>query len=123
MTRDDPVGRFYRALGEGDMAAMRACFTPAARLWHCFDGIEQSLDESCEGWAKLVAGTVARGIADVIQRNAGDVVVQQHDFWIETQDGQRSAWHVCLVVRIEAGLIARIDEYIDRAGRFVPGSR
>jgi ketosteroid isomerase-like protein len=116
----DPIGRLYDALRNGDIAAMRACCAADVRVWHCFDGIEQSLDQACDGWAQLIDGTAARGIDHVVQRRAGDVLVQQHDFWMETRDAQRSAWHVCLVVRIEDDCIMRIDEYIDRAARFPP---
>ena len=120
MTTGDPIRRFYAAFGDHDMAAMRACFTADARLWHCFDGIEQSLDEAAEAWAQLFVSTRTCGIDNIVRRDAADVVVQQHDFWMETGDGTRLAWHVCLLVRIEGERIARIDEYIDRAGRFTP---
>jgi hypothetical protein len=36
----------------------------------------------------------------------------------KTQAGDMVGWAICVVVKIKNGLITRIDEYIDRAGKF-----
>ena len=54
-----------RALARGDVAAARACCTPDMIVWHSFDRIELTLDETVQGWNDLVAAFPERGFADV----------------------------------------------------------
>ena len=37
------------------------------------------------------------------------------------KDGTRKAWPVCIVVQVQGGQIARLDEYIDMSAGFDPG--
>jgi hypothetical protein len=39
---------------------------------------------------------------------------------VRTAAGDRMAWPLCLFVTLRDGLVSRMDEYIDRAGRYVP---
>lgn len=120
MTEQTPVDRLYDALARGDTAGARACCTPDARFWHCFDGEAQDLDTAVRGWEQLIAHSAARGIEDVRRRPLDDGFVQQHMFAMTTAAGARKGWAVCLVVRLDGDLIARVDEYMDRAGSFAP---
>jgi ketosteroid isomerase-like protein len=116
----NPVERYYEALSRGDIAGVLGCFTPDARVWHCFDGVAEDLDTTAKNLTGLVGGTDERGIEDVSVIPTEDGFVQRHVFVLRTRDGVRRAWPVCLVVRTENGLIRRLDEYIDRAGAFTP---
>lgn len=115
-----PIDRMYAALAAGDVAAVKACFVPEARVWHSFDRIEQDLDAAAASWTALIAHSQARGIADIRCRQTADGLVQQHVFVLQLPSGERKAWPVCLVVTLDGDRIARIDEYIDRAGSFTP---
>lgn len=114
------VDRFYDALAVGDVPSARACFTPNAQIWHSFDAITQDVDAAAAGWSAMIAGTTERGTHDIRRHVTADGFVQQHVYAVRAAAGQRTAWPVCLVLRIEGGLIARLDEYIDRAGSFSP---
>lgn len=118
---ETPIDAMYAGLARGDIAAVAACFAPDARLWHSFDGIEQDAEAAAQGWAGLIAHSEARGIADVRRHPIENGLVQQHVFWLRTPGGVRKAWPVCLVVRLEGDRIARLEEYMDRAGSFDPG--
>ena len=118
MSERHALDRMYAAFAEGDVAAARACFTPEARIWHCFDGEAQDVETAAKAWAGLFAHSRARSIEDVRCQPTPDGIVQQHLFLLELPSGERKAWPVCIVVRFEGGLIARLDEYIDRAGSF-----
>jgi hypothetical protein len=48
--------------------------------------------------------------------------VQRHQLIGLRADGAQMAWPVCMFVTLRDGLIARIDEYIDRAGSYAPAS-
>lgn len=112
------IDRLYDALSRGDAEGMRKACMPGARFWHNFDQIACDLDSAVDGWAAVIANSAERGIADIRRHQIDGGYVQQHLYVMRTLTGKRMIWPVCLVVRIEDGLIARIDEYIDRAGSF-----
>jgi ketosteroid isomerase-like protein len=108
----------YAALGGGRLDDALACLAPDAVVWHSFDGVLEDWATTRAGWEKLIANFPERGVSDVWRSEIPGGVVQRHLFSARTAAGKRISWAVCLFVRIENGLIARIDEYIDRAGVF-----
>lgn len=116
---ENPIDRFYAAMAKGDIEATRACLTPQARIWHGFDGLAQDVDASAAIWEQLFADTVERGVADVRRQSIEGGFLQRHMFVAKTRAGARMAWPCCLIVQMEGDRIARIDEYMDRAGSFV----
>lgn len=114
------IDRMFEALARGDCAAALACFKPDGQLWHGFDGIAHDRPAILEQWQALVDNSVARVVADVRRQATAGGFVQQHVMAVTGASGATKAWPICIVVRIEQGLIARLDEYIDRAGFFVP---
>lgn len=119
MSETTAVDRMFEALARGDVAAARATCTPDARIWHSYDRVAHDLDSIAREWEGLIAGTDEREIVDIRRQPTPDGFVQQHLFYIRPKGGgDRKIWPVCVVARIEGGLIARLDEYIDRAGAF-----
>lgn len=112
------LDRFFASLASGDLDLALACLTPDARIWHCFDGVALEREASLAGWNDLVIGFPERAFVDVRRHPIPGGFVQQHMMTGRTANGAIFAWPICVVVRISDGLIARIDEYIDRAGRF-----
>lgn len=110
----------FAALARGDLAAAAECFTPDARVWHGFDGIAHDLESIMTEWEGLVANFPQRDFVDVRRQPTPKGFVQQHVMTGTTLSGVRKAWPVCIVVRIDGERIARLDEYIDRAGAFEP---
>lgn len=110
------VRRLYSALSRGDVAAARACCTPDVRIWHNFDCKAQSLDEIAASWEGFIAGFPERYIADVRCMEVADGVVQRHLQVMRDRNGIQRTWPICIVVTVRNGLIARLDEYMDRAG-------
>lgn len=125
MSRQEPgagavIDRMFAALERGDLAAAAECYTPDARVWHGFDGIAHDLAGIMAEWEALVASFPWRAFVDARRQPTPDGFVQQHVMVGATLSGVRKAWPVCIVVRIEGERIARLDEYIDRAGAFEP---
>ena len=114
------VERFYQALVAGNLVGMRDCCTPDAEFWHCFDGVVQTPDEACQGWGALFDGFAERRVSDATQVLIPAGVVERHLFKVRTHDGHWKAWAVCNIIYLRDGLIARLDEYIDRAGLSLP---
>ena len=115
------IDRFYQALSDGDLAAARACATPDALFWHCFDQVAMNCDVQMKALEGLIATLPKRGVEDVRRHAIPGGFVQTHMFVVTLPDGARRAWAICIIVHIRDGLIARLDEYIDRAGSFAPG--
>jgi ketosteroid isomerase-like protein len=118
MSETTAVDRMFDALARGDVDGARATCTPDARVWHSYDRVAHDLDSIGREWAALIAGTIERGISDIRRQRTPDGIVQQHLFYIRPAGGERKIWPVCVVARFENGLIARLDEYIDRAGSY-----
>ncbi len=114
----NPVVRLYDALSRGDVEAARACFAPHALLWHNFDRVAQDLDTAAQGWQGMIAHTKSRFAEDIRSQPTTDGSVTQFVFGVQTLNGERKAWALCVLVKINDGLITRLDEYIDRAGSF-----
>lgn len=114
----DPLDRMYAALAAGDVEAALACLTDDAVVWHCFDGVAEGRAAIRAGWEALVAGFPERGIADAWRAPVPGGFVQRHVMYGRTASGARKAWACALFVTVRDGLVARIDEYIDRAGAF-----
>ena len=113
------ITRMYDALARGDLAAARACCTPDAVVWHSFDRVALNLDETAQGWEQLVAGFPERGFADVRLTPTPDGWMVRQLMVGQTAAGVRLAWPLCAVITLRDGRIARLDEYIDRAGSYV----
>ena len=122
MTGTNVIDRLFGALAEGDLAEARDCLAPDARLWHSFDRIALDRDGAIAGFADFVGNFAARSMIDVRRHAIEGGFVQQHLMTATRHSGEVLAWPVCIVVRIEHDRIVWLDEYIDRAGFFTPGS-
>lgn len=111
----DLAERFLGAIQAGDIDTVRACYAPDAKLWHNTDNIEQTVDQNLR-----VLGWFARKLPDrhyrVLRREAlKDGFMQQHVLEATLPDGTPWKMSACVVVKMENGLITRLDEYLDSA--------
>jgi ketosteroid isomerase-like protein len=120
MTEANALDDLFNGLAMGDLALSRAALAPDARLWHSFDGIAHDREATLANFASVIAAFPERRFDDIRRQPTPTGFVQQHVMAVKTAEGRALAWPVCVVVRIEAGVIVRLDEYIDRAGSFVP---
>ena len=107
--------RFLGAIQAGDIDTTRACYAPDAKLWHNTDNTEQTVDQNLR-----VLGWFARKLPDrhyrVLRREAlKDGFMQQHVLEATLPDGTPWKMSACVVVKMENGLITRLDEYLDSA--------
>jgi ketosteroid isomerase-like protein len=116
------IDRMFGALSRGDVQGAVDCYTPDARVWHGFDRVAHDMAAMRGEWQALIDNFPKRSFVDVRRQSTPSGIVQQHLMVAAMRSGQRKAWPCCIVVRIEDGLIARLDEYIDRAGAFEPPS-
>jgi len=104
---------FCRCIQEGDIDAVRECYAGDAKIWHNFDGVEQTVDENMRvlEWMKRQAKSRVYEISRLELIRGG--YVQQHVLRMITQKNEVLAMPACLFVTVEDGKIKRLEEYLD----------
>ena len=118
MTEQDYLAfaeRFIGAIQSGDMATVRASYAPDAKLWHNTDNIEQTVDENVRLLDWFVRKLPVRHYRIVRREALKDGFLQQHVLEATLPNGAAWSMAACVVVRMEQGVIARLDEYLDSA--------
>ena len=107
--------RFVGYVQAGDGEAMRSCYAPGAKIWHNTDNIEQTIDDNIKVLNWFVATLPDRNYRVLRREPLKDGFVQQHILEATLPDGTPWKMDACVVVKMEDGLITRLDEYIDSA--------
>jgi uncharacterized protein len=107
--------RLFEAIGSGDLGAVREVYAPTVRVWHNFDRVEQSLDENLRVLAWLVKNVSGLRYEQVRRQRTESGFVQEHVLRGTAPGGESLEVAACLVCRVEAGRVTRIDEYLDSA--------
>jgi uncharacterized protein len=111
----DFAERFVSAIQTGDVEAVRACYAPDAKLWHNTDDIEQTVDQNMAVLNWFIKTLPDRYYRVLYRAALKDGFVQQHILEATLPDGTKWKMFACVVVRIENGVIVRLDEYLDSA--------
>ena len=107
--------KFVDAIQAGDIATTRACYHPDAKLWHNTDGIEQTVDQNMKVLDWFIRTLPDRNSRVTRREALSDGFLQQHVLEATLPDGTKWAMDACVVIKIENGLITRLDEYLDSA--------
>ena len=114
---EELVVRFFAALEDGDIAALREIYAPDAVIWHNDDLIEQPVDENLkvlQGLHRAVSGLHY----EIIRRvPAPDGVLQQHVLRGRLRSGAEVELHAAMYLQVRDGHITRIEEYLDSGKR------
>ncbi len=121
MRETNILDRFFGSMQPCDTGMLRDCLTEDAIVWHSFDRKAMRPDDVAKTWEGMATAYPERGVTDVRRQQTSTGYVQQHLFVVRAKDGVRKAWPVCIVVRVQDGRIARLDEYIDLSAAFDPG--
>lgn len=111
----DLARRFVAAIQAGDADAVRAFYAPDAKIWHNIDNVEQTVDQNLKSLAWFVRTLPDRTYRVLRIAPLPDGFLQQHVLEATLPNGERWAMDACVVVRVENGKIARLDEYLDSA--------
>lgn len=111
--------RLFDAIERGDFAALAHIFTEDARIWHNFDGQEQTVEENRANLERLAAVLRNWRYRSVRRAVFPDGFVQQHILHGSLPDNSELALPMCVVGRLDGSRISRVDEYFD-AARFAP---
>ena len=121
MTQANVIDRLFGTMQDCDTATVRDCLTKDAIIWHSFDKKSMDVEAVVAAWEGMAQNFTECAVADVRRQQTPSGYVQQHVFVVRMKDGTRKAWPVCIVVQVQGGQIARLDEYIDMSAGFDPG--
>lgn len=107
--------KFLAAIQTGDVAAMKASYAPDAKIWHNTDDVEQTVEQNAAILEWFIKTLPDRNYRLIRREALKDGFMQQHVLEATLPDGTK--WHMfaCAVIRMENGLIVRLDEYLDSA--------
>lgn len=105
--------RFMDALERCDVAAVRNIYASDVKLWHNFDQKLQSADENLKTLEWLHA-TLTDIEYDIVRRELiPGGYYQQHVLRGTLKSGEAFAMPACAIIKVEAGQIVSLDEYLD----------
>ncbi len=108
--------KFVAAIAAGDLEAVRACYAPEARIWHNFDGINQTVDENLKTLSWMTRKLFKRRYEILRREVLSTGFMQQHILRGELPDGRAFEMPACIICQVsEEGLITRLEEYLDPA--------
>jgi len=112
----DVADRLFAAIAGGDVEAVTALWSDDVTVWHTGDERDNDKTRALKVIRWYVNATTYRHY-EVLDRQVFDGgFVQQHILHSTNLRGEDVNLRVCLVVKIgDAGLITRIDEYLDPA--------
>jgi len=117
VTDEETVIRFFAAIEAGDIGAVRAMYAPDAVIWHNDDLVEQPVEENLKVLAGLHRAVSGLHYEIIRRAPAEDGMIQQHVLRGTLPDGQPVALHAAMYLRVQAGRVTRIEEYLDSAKR------
>ena len=107
--------QFVSAIERADVAVIRECYAPDARIWHNFDNIEQTVDQNLATLGWMVKRMPERKYVVLRREALSDGFMQQHILAGTTRNGEAVSLPACIVCRVAGGRITRLDEYLDPA--------
>ncbi|NMM86573.1 ketosteroid isomerase [Rhodococcus sp. SRB_17] len=111
----DFANRFFAAVSGGDEATLTELYSPDARIWHNDDGLEQTVAENLRTLRWLSRTLENFRYEDIRRYMLPDGFAQQHVVRGTLPGHGPLEIPASLFVRVENGLITRIDEYVDSA--------
>ena len=112
---DEIADSLFGAIEAGDLDAVAALYAPDVEVWLNTDGVAQDREANLRTLAWIVANLPERRYDDIRRHRTATGLVQQHVLRATTTAGRRVAVPACMVITIDGGRIARIEEYLDSA--------
>ena len=109
------ASEFFRAIEQGDLAAVRELYSPSVSVWHNVTGRIQSREENL-ALLRFFTNRVSELRYEVLARDVFEGgFVQRHVLHGKLASGEVVKAPVCLVVYISEEKIYRLFEYLDPA--------
>lgn len=106
--------RFSDAVNNRDLPALSELLDEKAIVWHNIDQQAHTKSQALDGIRKFNESMYASRYTNVRRSATREGVVQQHDLEVTFAEGVPSrSIAICIVFKMRAGLIVRLDEYLD----------
>ena len=105
--------KYMDYLGARDAAGARSCLHPEARVWHNFDGVEQSVDENMATFEYLLQKSTALSYDIHRMEEIDGGYLQRHTLKITSTAGDELSSEAMAVISVKDGKITYIEEFID----------
>lgn len=104
----------FKAIEQGDMDRLAACFAPGALIWHNYDEKEQTVVQAAVALKGLHDASHRVAYTDQTLTQVGSLVFSKHVLNAELKKGGVLRLHALMQITIDdLGRITRIDEYFD----------
>jgi ketosteroid isomerase-like protein len=105
--------RFFDALQEGDVDAVKALYAPGATIWTNTSGRTRPAADALSALAALARRLTDRRYAERRLLVTDSGFVQRHRLMAVRADGAKVAVDACVICIVEDGRIARVEEFSD----------
>ena len=107
--------QLFAAIMAGDVEAVRSVYAPDVRVWHNFDGIEQTADENLRVLTWLVRKVKNLRYEEVRRYATPEGFAQQHVLRGTAPNGSELEVPAAMFCTVADGKITRLEEYLDTA--------
>ncbi len=107
--------QLFAAIMAGDVEAVRSVYAPDVRVWHNFDGIEQTADENLRVLTWLVRKVKNLRYEEVRRYATPEGFAQQHVLRGTAPNGAELEVPAAMFCTVADGKITRLEEYLDTA--------
>ena len=105
--------RLVQASNRGDNEEIARCYAPDARIWHNFDGQEQTIAEMFKV-TRWIDKKLTNRTYTVLRREAfPGGYMQQHVMTGTLANGDKFELPACFVALVKDGVVTRVEEYLD----------
>jgi ketosteroid isomerase-like protein len=112
---DELANRLFAAIERSDTAAIESMWAEDVKVWHTGDARDNDRVRALKVIRWFIDNTTKRGYEVLDRRFFDGGFVQQHVLRADAISGASITLRVCIVIKVEDGLITRIDEYFDPA--------
>ncbi|MEW6270423.1 MAG: nuclear transport factor 2 family protein [Thermodesulfobacteriota bacterium] len=111
----DLARRFFDAVVRGDLDTVRSCYAPHAVIWTATSPTERTAEENLAVLRWVKENIRGFRYEDVRCQATATGFVEQHTTCGTAPTGKEFRFAACIVVRVDDGRIARLEEYFDTA--------
>lgn len=115
MTTLELARKYMDCLGRGDVAGARSCLHPDARVWHNYDGAEQSVDENMATLEFLLKKSTSLSYDIHRMEEIEGGYLQRHTLKITSTAGDKLSSEAIAIISVNGDKITYIEEFIDPA--------
>lgn len=108
------ASQFCSAVEEGRVCDLVDVYADNAEIWHNFDNVVETVEQSIAGLQRFVDTTTSRRYLHRSLATFDGGFVQRHELTV-TRDGKTTMMPACIICTLRDGRIARLNSYYDSA--------